>query len=102
MFLPSFQLTEINAKWDDHCKELQAAHDNELANMRKKAHEDQALLEREAQEALKQLKKRILSLEVSNMSVRKSQHSNFLLLIQFSYMGLCSSSKMAIFDFLRY
>ena len=37
--------------------------------MRKKTYEDQALLEREAQQAVKELRKRILSLEVSGLQV---------------------------------
>ena len=58
---------EVNAKWDEHCKELQKSHDKELSDMRKKTYEDQALLEREAQQAVKELRKRILSLEVSGL-----------------------------------
>ena len=68
--------------------------------MRKKTYDDQALLEREAQQAVKELRKRILSLEVSGLQRSRQTSHHWLyqkpILIIFSMLSgdcLCSQEE---------
>ncbi len=61
------QLTEVNVKWDEHCRELQETHKEEVDEIKSRSNEIQVAMKKQVEEALKELKTEIKNLKVSRI-----------------------------------
>ena len=61
------QLTEVNVKWDAHCRELQETHKEEVDEIKSRSNEIQVAMKKQVEEALKELKTEIKNLKVSRI-----------------------------------